>query len=400
MKIVVTGASGFVGQFVVEFLKQANVELLLVGRDADKLKRIFPTDRVTLYENLGKDARGYDAIVHLAVLNNDSSAQISDFRAANVALLENVLNSARKAGIKTFINTTTLHAYSKKSNSSYAKTKKEGEELLSKADDIAVVTLRLPAVYGSTFKGKLAKLLKLPVFLRPVAMQILSSFKPTVNVKLVAAEILKSAQRGISIESIISDKQRGNLVYHIIRRVLNIAFALFVIILFWWVLLSAWIAVKLTSPGPGILAQKRVGKGGLLFTCYKFRTSHQVTNDASTHDFSSDNLTKVGRFLRKTKIDELPQVWNILKQELNLVGVHSCLPTQISLIEAKTALGILEEIGGITGWAQIQNVDTSDPDQIAKLDAEYLLLRSIPLDLKIIFATVIGRGNRGKLNLP
>jgi lipopolysaccharide/colanic/teichoic acid biosynthesis glycosyltransferase len=352
---------------------------------------------VTSYKNLEIEARGYDALVHLAVLNNDKSKQISDFRAVNVALLETVLNSARGAGIKTFINTTTLHASQTGFLSSYAQTKREAEDVLSRADDIAVVNLRLPAVYGSTFAGKLASLSRLPAFLRPIAFQCLASLKPTVNVKLVAAEILNSARRGISTETIVSDSQRGNLVYHIIKRILDIAFALFVIVILWGVLLGAWLAVKFTSPGPGIFAQQRVGKGGLPFICYKFRTMSLGTKEAGTHEVTADSVTAVGRFLRKTKIDELPQVWNILRNELSLVGPRPCLPVQRELVAARSELGVLDEVGGITGWAQIQNVDMSDPDRLAKLDAEYLALRTIPLDLKIILATAVGRGQGDKV---
>ena len=397
MKIIVTGASGFIGREIVSFLKKANAELLLVGRDTDRLKSLFPGDRVTSYEDLEMEARGYDSLVHLAVMNNDKSKQISEFRAVNVTLLETVLNSARAVGVKTFINTTTLHASPTGPTSSYAQTKREAEDVLSRTDGIAVVNLRLPAVYGPTFAGKLAVLSKLPAFLQPIAFQCLASLKPTVNVKLVATAILNSARGEISTETIVSDRQSGNLVYHAIKRIMDIAFALFVIVILWWVLLGAWLAVKLTSPGPGIFTQQRVGKGGLPFTCYKFRTMSLGTKEAGTHEVTADSVTPVGRFLRKTKIDELPQVWNILRNELSLIGPRPCLPVQRELVMARSDLGVLDEIGGITGWAQIQNVDMSDPDRLAKLDAEYLALRTIPLDLKIILATAIGRGQGDKV---
>jgi len=272
MRIIITGASGFIGRDIVLILKKENVELLLVGRDKEKLKSLFPGDRVTTYEDLEIEARGYDALVHLAVMNNDQSKQISDFRAANVTLLETVLNSARAAGVKTFINTTTMHASQTGSLSNYAQTKREAEDVLSRTDGIAVVNLRLPAVYGSTFAGKLAILSKLPAFIRSHAFQCLASFKPTVNVKLVAKAILSTARGEISTETIVSDRQTENLVYQATKRILDIAFALFVIVFLWWALLGAWLAVKFTSPGPVVFVQKRVGKGGLPFTCYKFRT--------------------------------------------------------------------------------------------------------------------------------
>ena len=121
------------------------------------------------------------------------------------------------------------------------------------------------------------------------------------------------------------------------------------------------------------------------------------TKEASTHEVTADSVTTVGQFLWKTKIDELPQVWNILKNELSLIGPRPCLPVQRELVSARSELGVLDEIGGITGWAQIQNVDMSDPDWLAILDAEYLALRTIPLDLMIILATSIGRGHGDKV---
>ena len=389
---MITGASGSIGREIVPFLKKKNVELLLVGRDINKLKALFPSHHVTTYENLEIDAHGCNALVHLAVMNNNNSKKIDEFRAVNVTLLETVLNSARAAGVNTFINTTTLHVSQTGSLSSYAQTKREAEAVLSLIDDIAVVNLRLPAVYGSTLTGKLGIILKLPAYLRPIAFQCLASLKATVNVELVATAILNSARKGISTETIISDRQSGNLVYKTTKRIIDIAFALFVIIILWWVLLSAWLAVRLTSPGPGIFAQQRVGKGKRTFTCYKFRTMSLGTKEAGTHEMTADSVTTIGRFLRKSKIDELPQVWNILKNELSLVGPRPCLPVQQELITARSDQGVLDEIGGITGWAQIHNVDMSEPDRLARLDADYLALRTLPLDLKILLLTALGKG--------
>jgi lipopolysaccharide/colanic/teichoic acid biosynthesis glycosyltransferase len=165
----------------------------------------------------------------------------------------------------------------------------------------------------------------------------------------------------------------------------------------WWALVAAWLAVKFSSTGPGIFAQDRIGKGGNLFTCYKFRTMVTGTKQAGTHEVTVDSVTRVGSFLRKTKLDELPQVWNILMNELSLVGPRPCLPVQKELIAARNQYGVLDDKGGITGWAQIQGVDMSDAERLALLDAEYLNLRCISLDLKIILATATGSGQGDKI---
>src|SRR5690606_10003296 len=106
------------------------------------------------------------------------------------------------------------------------------------------------------------------------------------------------------------------------------SFALAVLFLLWWFLALIWLLVRLQSPGPGLFAQKRVGRNGVQFTCYKFRTMKLGTLQAATHEVSVGNVTKLGRLLRKTKLDELPQVWNILRNEMSLVGPRPCLPAQ------------------------------------------------------------------------
>jgi len=101
--------------------------------------------------------------------------------------------------------------------------------------------------------------------------------------------------------------------------------------------------------------------------------------------------------MRKTKIDELPQILNILKNELSLVGPRPCLPNQTELVEARTARGVYSVKPGISGWAQIQNVDMSEPVRLAKLDQEYIALQTLPFDLKIIIKTVTGSGQGDKV---
>ena len=172
------------------------------------------------------------------------------------------------------------------------------------------------------------------------------------------------------------------------KRFLDISFALFVIIVLWWVLVIAWIAVKITTPGPGIFSHKRVGKNKIPFTIYKFRTMYEGTKQAGTHEVTADNVTKVGRFLRKTKIDELPQVWNILKNEISLIGARPCLPTQHTLIDARTELSVFDEIGGITGWAQVNGRNTISWDQKFEMDVWYVDNQSFFLDIKILWLTL------------
>lgn len=398
MGIVITGASGFVGRAIVPILIQSGENLLLAGRDLVQLQELFPQAKVTDYNNFVNNIGGYDTLVHLAVRNNNISGDIEEFRKTNVTFLKEIIEHARTAGIKTIVYTTTMHANDKINHSAYAQSKREAEEILSKVDDMAIINLRLPIVYGSSFTGKLKFLEKIPKLIRPLFFQIASSLKPTVHVDKIAKTIINTKNSQHNIDLVISDRQKRNWFYKTIMRIIDILFSLFVVVFLWWLLLLTWVIIKLSSKGPAIFAQKRVGKGGKLFTLYKFRTMAVGTKQAGTHEVSANRLTVFGKFLRKTKIDELPQIWNILKNELSLVGPRPCLPMQKELIVERKKLGVLDIKGGITGWAQIQGVDMSDPQYLAKLDAQYLDLCSLLFNLKIIIATAIGKGQGDKIN--
>lgn len=153
-------------------------------------------------------------------------------------------------------------------------------------------------------------------------------------------------------------------------------------------LLVAMLAVRASSPGPALFSQTRVGQGGVLFRCHKLRTMYQGTPSLPTHEAPTNSVTAVGKALRRTKIDELPQLWNVLKGEMSLVGPRPSLPTQTELVEHRRELGVLSALPGITGLAQIRGIDMSDPRLCAETDAAYLTNASIGLDLKILLGTI------------
>ena len=397
MKIAITGASGFIGKQIVPLLRQKGHELLLVGRDIDKLASLYPEEKVTNYQSLKRDALGFDAILHLAILNNNNNDDLETYRSINVVFLKSVLEITKKAGIRSFIYTSTIHVLTTSKESAYSRTKKEAEELLANQSDLKVVNLRLPAVYGKEFAGKLSLLSKIPAFLRNFAFNCVASMKPTVHIKHVATAVEAAMSSEMSKTSIISNSQMDNYVYLALKRLIDISFALFIIIFCWWIFVITWIMIRISSPGPAIFAQPRVGKHGATFTCYKFRTMKVGTKQTGTHETSSSNITTIGKFLRKSKIDELPQVLNILRNELSLIGARPSLTSQLDVINARTERGVLKQLGGITGWSQIHDIDMSTPDRLAEKDAEYLALRSLPLDIKIILATAIGHGRNDKV---
>lgn len=187
---------------------------------------------------------------------------------------------------------------------------------------------------------------------------------------------------------------RAPTSYAVFTTLLDLFFAVCVILFLGWLFLLIALAIRVDSRGPAVLRQFRVGKAKKVFVCWKFRTMHLGSAHRATHEMSSSSITKVGAFLRRTKLDELPQVINLLRREISLVGPRPCLPIQTELIEKRDERGVYDVRPGITGYAQINDVDMSDPERLARWDARYCALRSIPFDLKVLLATFLG-GGRG-----
>ena len=170
------------------------------------------------------------------------------------------------------------------------------------------------------------------------------------------------------------------------------------IVLLWPFLFLAGIAIRFNSRGAVIFAQTRVGKNLKEFTCYKLRTMTVGTPEAGTHEVSSASVTSVGRLLRATKFDEMPQLWNVLKGDMSIIGPRPCLPVQKELIHEREKLGVYRILPGITGLAQVEGIDMSDPVKLSKRDADYIAQKSVVLDCKILLWTLIGRGSGDRVD--
>jgi O-antigen biosynthesis protein WbqP len=164
------------------------------------------------------------------------------------------------------------------------------------------------------------------------------------------------------------------------------------LLLFWPVLLIIIVAIRLQSPGPAIFTQVRVGKDCRPFTCYKLRTMYSGTANLPTHEVKASSVTALGEHLRRFKIDELPQLWNVLAGDMSLVGPRPCMPSQTELVEARRRLGVFAVRPGITGLAQVRGIDMSDANRLAEVDGEYVRSQSLPGDLRLIMATLRGQG--------
>jgi len=152
------------------------------------------------------------------------------------------------------------------------------------------------------------------------------------------------------------------------------------------------VLIRLETPGNPIFAQRRLGRNESEFTCYKLRTMFQGTPNEASHLTSNAQVTRVGNLLRKTKLDELPQLWNVLIGDMNIVGPRPGLPNQDELKTARREEGVFSVRPGITGLAQVSGVDMSNPGRLAKLDRQYIEQKSLMNDLKICWATLIGSG--------
>ncbi|AAO09280.2 sugar transferase [Vibrio vulnificus] len=164
-------------------------------------------------------------------------------------------------------------------------------------------------------------------------------------------------------------------------------------LLFLWPILVVVTVIGLFDTGSPIFVQERVGRSRKPFKLVKFRTMSVDTQSVASHLASTSSITKLGAFLRKTKIDELPQLINVLKGEMSLVGPRPNLFNQEELIKERDALGVYNVLPGITGLAQVQNIDMSTPQLLAKTDREMIDTLTIKNYFKYIIMTVTGSGS-------
>jgi O-antigen biosynthesis protein WbqP len=151
------------------------------------------------------------------------------------------------------------------------------------------------------------------------------------------------------------------------------------------------IMVRITSTGPVLYWSNRVGRYNHIFKMPKFRSMRVGTPAVATHLLSDPDrhLTPIGNFLRKSSLDELPQLWSILKGDMSFVGPRPALYNQMDLIELRTQSGVHALVPGLTGWAQINGRDELPIPQKVGLDIEYLQRKSIGFDIRILFLTAI-----------
>lgn len=179
-------------------------------------------------------------------------------------------------------------------------------------------------------------------------------------------------------------------------RLLDFTFA-FLGLLFLWPFLLVILVIGLFDTGSPLFLQTRVGRHQRPFTLIKFRTMSVDTKSVATHLASSSSITPLGGFLRKTKLDELPQLINVLLGQMSLVGPRPNLPNQEELIDEREALGVYQVRPGITGLAQVNEIDMSTPALLAQTDAEMIRTLNIGHYFKYILMTVTGKGSGDRI---
>ena len=176
-----------------------------------------------------------------------------------------------------------------------------------------------------------------------------------------------------------------------LKRVLDFILSLVGLVILSPVLLIIALIIKMTSPGPVFFKQKRLGKNKTYFNILKFRTMRTDTpKDTPTHLLANPEqyITSIGKALRKTSLDELPQIINILKGDMSIIGPRPALWNQYDLIEERDKYGANDILPGLTGWAQINGRDELEIDVKARLDGEYVEKMSFLFDCKCFFGTI------------
>lgn len=175
-------------------------------------------------------------------------------------------------------------------------------------------------------------------------------------------------------------------------RIIDIVFSLLGLIFGSPLLITIYL-IGLFDTGSPVFCQERVGRNKKPFTLVKFRTMSVDTASVASHLASTASITKIGGYLRKTKLDELPQLWNVLKGEMSLVGPRPGLFNQKELTAARESKGVFDVRPGITGLAQVNDIDMSTPELLAKTDAKMISELSLANYFKFILQTVTGKGS-------
>lgn len=178
-------------------------------------------------------------------------------------------------------------------------------------------------------------------------------------------------------------------MYSVLKRLIDIAASLAVIILLSPIMLILALLVKLQDGGPALFKQKRVGINGNEFWFFKFRSMPVATPNVESSDVKKLTVTPLGKIIRRTNLDELPQLFNILKGDMSLIGPRPPIPAQTRLVALRRENGALALRPGLTGWAQVNSYDFMPEEEKARFDGEYAERLSLWMDIRIVLKTLV-----------
>ena len=380
-RVIVAGASGRLGRALVPALRNRGYEVVVLGRDVERLARLFPEHKAVTYEAL--DGLGpARALVNLAVVNTDVEAHAEAFDAVNHRLAVRLADAAAASGMA-FVHLSSTHAVDLTDRSAYAVSKRRAIDTLLRQSREIVRVLTLPKVVFDSPSSPAGR-----------AWAFAASLKPVIFVDDVVDLVHDTIETGNTASNAIMpvSARTAPLAYRTLSAVADRAAGAAILLLFGWFILLLALAVRLDSRGNPFFLQKRVGQHERPFTLLKLRTMRTAVGDLPSHEVGRSAVTRLGHFLRRTKLDELPQAWNLLLGQIALVGPRPCLPTQDELVSRRRAAGVFAIKPGITGYAQVNQIDMSDPARLVDWERRYLALRGLLLDIKILLATVRGSG--------
>lgn len=186
--------------------------------------------------------------------------------------------------------------------------------------------------------------------------------------------------------------QRARAGARAMKRTIDLAVAVPATLIALPICLLLFIVIRLESRGNPLFIQWRVGRRQKPFRMLKLRTMRATAAHVPSHEVEPFQITRLGRFLRRLKLDELPQLWNVVTGRMSLVGPRPCLLSQRELIAAREELGLFDHPPGVTGPAQLQNIDMSEPKRLAQVEHAYFVRATPWTDLLIIIKTFSGRG--------
>jgi lipopolysaccharide/colanic/teichoic acid biosynthesis glycosyltransferase/nucleoside-diphosphate-sugar epimerase len=509
MKLLVTGASGFVGGGVCSEANRRGLIVQPVTHKPYDFPSIGVNGAIGIIDECtdwGSAIQGCDAVVHLAarvhVMNDATPDALAEFRKVNVCGTLNLARQAAQAGVKRFVFISSIKVNGESTlpgqpftelceptpQDAYGQSKAEAEQgllILAAQTDMEVVIIRSPLVYGPGVKGNFAGMVKsmqrgIPLPLGAVHNQrSLVALDNLVSLVLLSADRTSSPQAanqvfvvadgedvstttllrklaqaagcpsrllpvpawllrsGASLlgKRAVADRLLGNLQVdptkartllgwrpvvtmdeqlatmfaararptdaflvkgarhsRMLLRVLDIVFSATGLLALWPLLLLVYLVGWFETRLP-LFTQVRVGRNQRPFVLVKFRTMMPGTAHVASHLVSSESITRMGAFLRRTKLDELPQLWNVLLGHMSLVGPRPGLYNQHELTQARNIQGVYAARPGVTGLAQVNGIDMSTPELLAQIDARMLRELTVRSYFKYIFLTILGKGS-------